>query len=369
MEILAEATRLEARGENICHLEVGEPGQAPAPAVIEVVKKALPDPQKYTNAKGMIKLRELLAVFYQARYSVAVDPDNIIVTMGSSSGFIIAFLSGFEKGATIAVTRPGYPAYLNILDGLGFGVTEIPLDEKNNWRLCADDIEAAYNRKPFAGLLFASPANPTGAAVSREEFEKIVQTCARLNVRLISDEIYHGLEYEMPATCALEFSNDAIVVNSFSKYYCMTGWRVGWLILPDDLIRRAEMLQQNLFISAPSLSQIAAIAALGEQDYSKVQRVQYKKNRDILTAGLKELGFASLQPADGAFYSYVDVSPFTNDSLEFCQTMLRQTGVAATPGADFDRVNGHRYVRFSYAGRQDKIELALKKMAGFLARP
>lgn len=369
MEILAEAKKLEAAGRTVCHLEIGEPFRPPAPRVLEAVAAALPEPQRYTHAKGIIELREALSANHKAHYGVLVDPENIIVTMGSSSGFILSFLASFEKNARIAVTRPGYPAYLNILSGLGFEACEIPLSAERNWHLSGADIERAYNKKPFDGLLFASPANPTGAAVTREALEEIIAVCRKLGVQMISDEIYHGLDYTQTSTSATEFSSDVIVVNSFSKYYCMTGWRVGWMILPPHITRRAEMLQQSLFISAPSLSQIAARAALEEIEYSEQQKVHCAHNRDLLTSGLRSLGMENVTAADGAFYTYVDVSKFTNNSMSFCQEMLQQVGVAITPGADFDRVNGHRYVRFSFAGATETIELALEKMAGFLPRP
>jgi len=369
MEILAETKRLEAAGREVFHLEIGEPYRPPAPRVLEAVAAALPFPQRYTHSKGLLELREALCARYDTQYDVKLDPEQIIVTTGSSAGFVLAFLGAFKKGATIAVTRPGYPAYVNILIGLGFKVCEIELNAKNKWRLTASDIEEAYKRDPFDGLLFASPANPTGAAVKRQELENIVTTCASLGVQMISDEIYHGLDYTQTSASAAEFSSDVIVVNSFSKYYCMTGWRVGWMILPQSLVRRAEMLQQNLYISAPSLSQIAACAALEEIEYSEQQKVHCEQNRGLLTSGLTALGFEGVQPADGAFYTYVDVSRFTNNSVTFCQEMLQETGVAATPGTDFDWVNGHKYVRFSFAGAEAAIVASLEKMAGYLPRP
>lgn len=366
MDILAQAKRLEAQGRTIAHLEIGEPGSPPAPRVLEAVARALPEPQRYTHAKGQIELRQGLDDYYAAQHGVRAGVENIVVTMGSSAGFILAFLSAFAPGARIAISRPGYPAYLNTIDGLGFGVIEIPISADNGWILTGAAIAEAHAREPFEGLLFASPANPTGAAVDRAGLADIVETCRRLNVRLISDEIYHGLDYRAPSVSALELTRDAIVINSFSKYYCMTGWRVGWMVMPEDLIRRAEMLQQNLFISAPSLSQVAARAALGERDYSEVQKAGYARNRHLLNDGLSSLGFGAVRESEGAFYAYVDVSKFTNDSMAFCKQMLDQAGVAAAPGLDFDRVNGHRFARFSYAGTSESIEMALDRMKGFL---
>ncbi len=366
MEILKRAKAIEASGRSVCHLEVGEPGSPPAPRVIEAVARALPEAQGYTNAKGLPELRDGLSQYYQAQHGVRVDADSILCTMGSSAGFIIAFHTAFRPGARIAITRPGYPAYVNTLLGLGFGICEIPLTADSGWKLTGADIAAAYAQTPFDGLLFASPANPTGAAVDRAELADIVDTCKRLGVRLISDEIYHGLDYRAPSVSALELTPDAIIINSFSKYYCMTGWRIGWMVLPDDLVRRAEILQQNLFISAPTLSQIAATVALNERDYSEVQKAAYSRNRSLLNDGLRDLGFDVHGPSDGAFYAYVGISRFSDDSLGFCERLLETAGVAATPGVDFDRVDGQHYVRFSYAGKTETIQMAIDRMRAFL---
>ena len=364
MEINALASDLERAGRSVCHLEVGEPDAPPAPRVREAVRAVHDDPQKYTHFAGLPALREGLRRYYGTQHGVAVAPDSIIATMGSSSGFILAFHGAFAVGSTIAITRPGYPAYVNGLVGMGFEVVEIPVSAANGWRLTAADIEAAFARQRFDGLLIASPANPTGAAFTREQLAEIVAVCAKLGVRFISDEIYHGLDYRGPSVSALELTGDAIVINSFSKYYCMTGWRIGWMVVPGDLLRRTQMLQQNLFISAPTLSQVAAIAALEERDYYEEQKAHYARNRLLLGQGLRELGFG-VADGDGAFYAYADASRFTNDSLSFCRTLLQEAGVAATPGIDFDRTNGSRFVRFSYAGSRASIEQALERMARF----
>lgn len=369
MEILAEAKALEGQGHEICHLEVGEPAMPPAPEVIAATKAVLDAPQGYTHSKGFLELRKAICGYYAAQHDVSLDPERVIVTTGSSAAFVLAFLGAYPPGSTIAVTRPGYPAYLNILEGLGLKPVEIALQAENGWRLSAAEIEAAYKEQPFDGLLFASPANPTGAVVDGAEMAAIVEVCRKLGVQFISDEIYHGLDYHAPSVSALEFGGDAIVINSFSKYYCMTGWRVGWMVLPEALVRRVEILQQNMFISAPTLSQVAAREALSARAYGDVQKERYARNRETLNVGLSALGFEGAGTTDGAFYIYVDASKFTNDSLNFCKRMLREAGVAATPGVDFDRLNGHRFVRFSYAGSEDTMREALKKMAGFLPRP
>jgi aspartate/methionine/tyrosine aminotransferase len=361
------ARRLEAEGRDVLFLEQGQPAAAPAPQVIEAVRAVLDRPQPYTPFAGLPRLREALADYYWRQHRVRVPAERIIATMGSSAGFILSFLSAFPHGARIAVTRPGYPAYLNTLAGLGYRAVEIPVAAEDGWHLTAAELEAAHRREPFAGLLLASPANPTGAALSREQLAEIVATCERLGVRFLSDEIYHGLDYRGPSVSALEFSPRGIVINSFSKYYCMTGWRIGWTVLPEDLLERAEMLQQNLFIAAPTLSQVAGIAALEARDHYEEQKAHYATNRPLLARGLRQLGFG-VEEGDGAFYAYADASRFTNDSLSFCKDMLQTSGVAATPGIDFDRVNGHRFVRFSYAGSRDTMERALERMGKFLAR-
>jgi aspartate/methionine/tyrosine aminotransferase len=366
MEINAQANREEAAGKSVMHLEVGEPGAPPAPAVREAVAAALDAPQRYTHFAGQIELRAALVDYYKVQQGAGVDPDSIVATMGSSSGFILAFLGGFTPGAKIAVTRPGYPAYLNTLDGLGMNAVEIPLTAASGWRLSGEDIERAYRAEPFDGLLFASPANPTGAAVTRAALKEIVEVCRRLGVRLISDEIYHGLDYRGPSVSALEFGDDAIVINSFSKYYCMTGWRIGWMVLPEPALRRTQMLQQNLFISAPTLSQIAARVALGQRAYSEAQKAQYAANRHTVGQWLERQGLGDGHEPDGAFYAYVDRSRYTNDSLSFCQAMVRDAGVATTPGIDFDRVNGNRFVRLSYAGTGAAVEEGLDRIGRFL---
>ncbi|MCD7061111.1 pyridoxal phosphate-dependent aminotransferase [Pelagibacterium xiamenense] len=367
MEILGRAQAREAEGHAVCHLEIGEPGGMPAPAVRAAVKDCIEGPMGYTSAKGMRPLRERLARYYDERHGVAVDPERVVVTMGSSSGFILSFLGAFAPGARIAVTRPGYPAYRNILASLNMQVAEIPVRPEAGWKLTPADIEAAHARAPFEGLLLASPANPTGAVLDADELAAIIACCERLGVRFISDEIYHGLNYTGRDVSALETSASPIIVNSFSKYYCMTGWRIGWLVLPEDLVRQVEMMAQSLFISASSVSQVAALAALEERAYYDGRRDGYAENRLLLARGLERLGFLGAGPSNGAFYAYVDASPFTNDTMDFCIRMLEEAGVAATPGADFDRTDGHNYVRFSYAGTCETINEALGRMERFLA--
>ncbi|MBU1175510.1 MAG: aminotransferase class I/II-fold pyridoxal phosphate-dependent enzyme [Alphaproteobacteria bacterium] len=366
MEILAEAKALEAEGRSIIHLSAGEPGAPPAPEVRAAVRAVLDQPQRYTPAKGISPLRLALSVHYQRQHGVAVDPERIVVTTGSSAGFLLAFLAAIPAGGRIAVTRPGYPAYLNTIYGMGFSPVEIPVFAENGWKLTAEALRAAHEATPFDGLLLASPANPTGAALDRAELDGLADVAVEIGIELISDEIYHGLDYRASSPSALEHTNDAVVINSFSKYHCMTGWRVGWMVLPERLVRKTEMLQQNLFISAPTLSQIAAVAALGATDYAEAQKLAYRRNRDVLAAGLTALGIDGA-PGDGAFYHYAEISRFSNDSMVFARALLRQAGVAAAPGVDFDRIEGHRYMRFCYAGTPGEIDEALERIGRFVA--
>lgn len=366
MEILAEAKALEAEGRSIVHLSAGEPGAPPAPEVRAAVRAVLDTPQRYTPAKGVAPLRLALKAYYARRHGVDLDPERIIVTTGSSAGFLLAFLGAFEPGARIAVTRPGYPAYLNTIYGIGFEPVEIPVAAENGWKLTPEALSAAHAATPFDGLLLASPANPTGAALDRAELTALADLCAELGVLLISDEIYHGLSYAGPSPSVLEHTDAAIVVNSFSKYHCMTGWRIGWMVLPEHLVRKTEMLQQNMFISAPTLSQTAALAALDATEYAEAQRAEYLANRNTLVAGLQRLGFVGAA-GEGAFYHYADIGRFSNDSMAFCKALLREAGVAAAPGVDFDRVEGHRFIRFCYAGTPEDIAESLVRIERFVA--
>lgn len=366
MDILKKARALEARGRTICHLEVGEPGQPPAPRVIEAVARALPQPQGYTNAKGMTELREGLAHYYEQQHGVAVDPELILATMGSSAGFILAFHTAFRPGARIAITRPGYPAYVNTLLGLGFAIAEIPVSAANGWHLTGADIARAHAQNPFDGLLFASPANPTGAVIPRDSLAELLGAAAERGIAVISDEIYHRLCYTGPDCTALSIDPNVVVINSFSKYYCMTGWRVGWMVLPQRLVRQVERLAQSLYISAPEISQAAAVHAFDASEELDAVKRRYEANRELLLDRLPALGMPIAAPMDGAFYAYCDVTRHTNDSMEFARAMLAECHVAATPGRDFDTRQGHRFMRFSYAGSTSQVQAALDRLSGWL---
>ena len=365
MDVLAEANRLKALGKPVISMAVGQPSD-PAPALVrETAAKALVDGRiGYTDALGTGELRSAIAAHYKEHYGLEVPTARIAVTTGSSAAFNLAFLAMFDAGDRVAIAAPGYPAYRNIMKALGLDIVEIELEGAAY--LHAEHLREAHAEKPLKGVLFASPANPTGAVVPADDLEMLVRTAEELGIALISDEIYHRLAYSAPDTTARAFSPDVIVINSFSKYYCMTGWRIGWMVLPEKLVRPIERIQQSLYISAPELSQIAAAQAFRATDELEAVKARYAWNRDLLMQKLPELGFALAAPMDGAFYAYCDVSRLTNDSMEFARAMLADAHVAATPGHDFDPLAGQRFMRFSYAGSHDDMTEALDRLGHWL---
>lgn len=368
MDVLAEANERQERGEDIIHLEVGQPG-TPAPRLVrEAAKRAVDsDLIGYTEATGIPALRARIAQHYMETYDVEIVPERVIVTTGSSAGFVLAFLALFDEGASIALPSPGYPCYRHILRALGLRVTSIETTNQGRWMPNADDVAGLAAREGISGLLLASPANPTGTMLTRDALDALAKTCEQNRLWLISDEIYHGLTYEAPAETALAFSDNAVVINSFSKYFSMTGWRIGWMIVPEPLVRSIERLAQNLYISAPTLSQLAAIAAFDAHDELEAYKSVYQCNRALLLDALLGAGFPDIAPADGAFYLYANVAHLTNDSKSFAAKMLSEIGVAITPGLDFDPVRGNQYVRFSYAGTTDDMAKAAKRIRTWLA--
>ena len=369
MDVMAAAAALESQGRDIVHMEVGQPG-APAPdPVLEAARAALAGGRLgYTEALGIRPLRERIARHYADAYGIELPASRVMVTTGSSAGFNLIFLGGFDPGARIALASPAYPAYRNILAALGLEPVEIAVGADTRWALTAAHIETAHRERPLAGVLVASPANPTGTLVGPEALGALAATCSGLGIRLISDEIYHGLVYEGRAETALRFGEEAVIVNSFSKYYCMTGWRVGWLVLPQDLVRPLERLSQSLYVSVPELSQRAAIAAFDATEELEAVRQGYARSRAFLLERLPALGFDELLPADGAFYVYASVARFTNDSARFASRMLAEAGVAATPGGDFDRERGHLYVRFSFAGTEERVREGVERLETWLGK-
>jgi aspartate/methionine/tyrosine aminotransferase len=369
MDVLRQARRLEQAGRQIIHMELGEPG-APAPLLVrEAAVAALRDGRLgYGEAMGDAVLRERIARHYAEHYGVEVASDRVMVTTGSSGAFLLAFLAGFDAGARVGVVQPGYPAYANILEALGLSLAPIEVGPETRFAPTVELIEAAHRRERLDGLLLMSPANPTGAMIAPAELEKICAFCEDAGVVLVSDEIYHRLEYEGRAETGLRFSRGAIVVNSFSKYYAMTGWRLGWAIAPASLARPMERLQQSLAICAPTLSQRAALAAFDAGEELESIKRGYARSRSLLLRQLPRIGLPLFAPPDGAFYIYADVSHLTTDSVRFCTDMLEEIGVAVTPGVDFDRARGASTLRISYAGPPEEVALGVERLSAWLSR-
>ena len=367
MDLLDRANAYQAEGRDIVHLEAGQPGTAAPRVVREAAKKAIDtDLIGYTEALGMPALRRRISDYYRATYGVGVSPDRVIITTGSSAGFVLSFLGVFDTGARIAMGAPYYPAYPNILKGLGYEPVIVNTDSETGFQVTPDLLTAA--RVDPEGILVASPANPTGSMISPDGLQALIAYCEEQKITFLSDEIYHGITYGQRARSALEFSDDVIVFNSFSKYFSMTGWRIGWLVVPDALIRAIERLSQNFYISVPAISQIAALSAFDALPELDRHVEGYQRNRDKLVTQLPKLGLTDIAPADGAFYLYADISHITNDSLSFCRSMLEDIGVASTPGIDFDRGDRAAKVRFSYAGSLADIESALERLAHWLPK-
>ena len=369
MDVMAAAARIEAAGGHVIHMEVGQPA-APAPRTAIAAAKAALDKADigYTPALGIPALRARISRHYAEAHGVTVEPERIVVTTGSSAGFILAFLSLFEPGDRVAVACPGYPPYRHILTALGCEPVLIEISEATRWSITIDALLAAHRRTPLKGVLVASPANPTGTMMRPDALAELIAAAEGEGIRFISDEIYHGLDYAFPAETAAKFSDNAVIINSFSKYFCMTGWRIGWMIAPDALVRPIERLQQNLAISVPTLSQVAAAAAFDGRDEMEAVKHGYEENRRLLVEGLPQAGLTRFLPVDGAFYLYADVSHFTDDSLDFAKRMLEEAGVAATPGIDFDPVDGKHFVRFCYAGSAADMREAVNRIGRWLHR-
>ena len=368
MDVMRDAAALEAAGRSIIHLEVGQPATGIPRAAAQRVAGILggDDPLGYTLAGGLPALCERIARHYRETYAAEVAADRIFVTTGSSGGFILAFLSAFEAGDRVALAAPGYPAYRHILTSLGVLPELIEVDAATRYQPTVAHLKM-MTRLPD-GLIIGSPANPTGTVIPPDEFRDLVDFCDRHGVRLVSDEIYHGITFGTDATTAVGLSDSAIVVNSFSKYFSMTGWRLGWLVVPPDLKRPMECLAQNLFIAPPAISQQGGLAVFDCRDELEANVARYARNRDVLLRRLPESGFTRFAPADGAFYIYADIAGFSDDAATLCKRMLNQAGVAATPGIDFDPFNGHRFVRFSFAGATADMDEACTRLKTWRAQ-
>src|SRR5919197_496607 len=369
MDVMAAAARIEAACGRVIHMEVGQPAAAPPASAIAASRAALASGRlRYTESLGIATLRARIARYYQESYGVAVDPARVVVTTGSSAAFILAFLALFEPGDRVAVALPGYPPYRHILSALGCEAIAIETTQATRWAITPEMLLAAHRRAPLKGVLVASPANPTGTMMTADALRDLHAAAADAGIRSISDEIYHGLDYAFPADTAARLTDDALIINSFSKYFCMTGWRIGWMVAPEPLVRTIDRLQGNLSISVPTLAQIAAEAAFDGRAEMEAVKHGYEENRRILLDGLPKAGLEKFLPVDGAFYLYADVSRFSDDSFAFAKRMLEEAGVAATPGVDFDPIAGRHFVRFCYAGSAAEMREAVERIGEWLNR-
>jgi aspartate/methionine/tyrosine aminotransferase len=365
MDMVAEASRLEAAGQHIIHMEVGQPGTgAPAAAVAALGAAMADDAMGYTVALGLPALRQGIAKLYQRWYGVDLSPERVIVTSGSSGAFLLAFTALFDAGDRVALGEPGYPSYRQILKALSLQPVGIATSPANRLQPVPADLEGVE----MAGLIVASPGNPSGTMLSKQALGDLIAYADQRGIAFVSDEIYHGLHYGERAHSALEISDDVYVINSFSKYFSMTGWRVGWMVVPEDHIRTIERLAQNMFICAPHAAQIAALAALDCEEELEANRAVYAENRRLMLEGLPKARFDKIAPPDGAFYIYADVSDLTEDSLGFAREILQNAGVAVTPGLDFDPKRGAQTLRFSYARATADIVEGLRRLQEYMAR-
>jgi aspartate/methionine/tyrosine aminotransferase len=366
MDVIAAANARQAvlapGTPHVIRMEVGQPGTGAPAGAVAAAQAALrsSNPLGYTEAFGRVSLRERIVTHIRSWYDLDVPLARVAVTVGASGAFLLAFLAAFDPGDRVALAAPFYPPYVNILTALGMVPEIMEAGPETRFQPSVSMLER-LDPKPD-GLMVASPGNPAGTMLHPDELAAIAQWCDRNGVRLISDEIYHGLNYGSPIATAAAFSPNAIVVNSFSKYFSMTGWRVGWMVLPEDLIRPVECLTQNLFISAPYISQVAAEAAFDCEEELLANIARYRNSRDHLLAALPDAGFPRLSPAEGAFYLFADVGDRTNDSVAFCTRMLNEAGVACSPGVDFDRTRGNRFVRFSYCGPEADMRAAAARL-------
>ena len=373
MDLLEAATRRQRSHGDLVNMVAGQPSTgAPAPVAEEAVRLLRSgDPLGYTPSVGILELREAIAAHHRRTHGIEMDPDDVVTTTGSSGGFLLAFLAAFEPGDKVAMARPGYPCYRNVLTALGCEVVEIATGPETRFQPSVEQVAAISGLK---GLVVASPANPTGTMLLPEELAALARWCEEHGVQLISDEIYHGIEYApldgepRLARSAWETSREAIVFASFSKYFSMTGWRIGWMLVPPRLRRAVDVLTGNFTICPPVLAQRACLAAFSDESYSELDGhvARYAGNRRLVLDGLSSLGITRLAPADGAFYAYADVGHLTDDSMALAHDLLARTGVAVAPGIDFDTVDGGRSIRFSFAGPTSDVEVGLERLAGYL---
>ncbi|MBY6081482.1 pyridoxal phosphate-dependent aminotransferase [Ruegeria arenilitoris] len=364
MDVMEAARRAEEAGRHIIHMEVGQPGTGAPQGALEALAEAMRQgPLGYTVALGLPALRQRIARMYGEWYDVDLNPERVVITPGSSGGFLLAFTALFDSGDRVGIGAPGYPSYRQILRALGLVPVDLPTAPENRLQPVPRDFAGL----DLQGLMVASPANPTGTMLDHVAMGALIEAARGQGASFISDEIYHGLEYEAKAVTALELTDECYVINSFSKYFSMTGWRVGWMVVPEDQVRVVERIAQNMFICAPHASQVAGLAAMDCEDELQGNLAVYRRNRDLMLKGLPEAGFTNIAPPDGAFYVYADVSDLTDDSRAFAAEILDKAGVAVTPGLDFDPVRGHTTLRFSYARSTEDIEQGLERLRSFMA--
>ena len=364
MDVMEAARKAESSGRHIVHMEVGQPGTGAPVAATQALARAMEQgPLGYTVALGLPELRARIAQMYGEWYDVDLNPERIVITPGSSGAFILAFTALFDSGDRVGIGAPGYPSYRQILHALGLAPVDLQTSPDNRLQPVSND----FANSNLQGLLFASPANPTGTMLDRTSMSTLIEGAHAQGASVISDEIYHGIEYEAKAVSALELTDDCYVINSFSKYFSMTGWRVGWMVVPEDHVRVVERIAQNMFICAPHASQVAALAAMNATDELERNMEVYRRNRALMLEGLPKAGFANFAPPDGAFYVYADVSDITSDSRSLAAEILEHAGVAVTPGLDFDPVRGHATLRFSYARSTTDIEEGLARLHRFMS--
>ena len=363
MDVMEAAREAEESGRRIIHMEVGQPGTpAPKQATNSVVESMTNNNLGYTVALGLPELRKRISQLYGEWYNVDINPKRIAITPGSSSAFVASFTSLFDSGDRVGIAAPGYPSYKQILKALDLVPVTIQTIMENRFQPLPQNLP----NNDLSGFLIASPANPTGSMLDYKSLSDLIHISQENNISFISDEIYHGIEYEKKAVTALEITDDCYVINSFSKYFSMTGWRIGWIIVPENHIRQIESIVQNMFICAPHVSQVAAIAAMDAKDELEYNMSVYRENRSLMIEGLAKAGFTEIAPPDGAFYIYADISKFSNNSFKFARDILDEAGIAITPGFDFDAERGNETIRFSYAGTTDDMKEGLSRLYKFM---
>ena len=363
MDVMEAARKAESSGKNIIHMEVGQPGTAAPKLAKDFISKEISKNNLgYTVTLGLPSLRDRISKLYGEWYNLDISSDRIVITTGSSGAFILSFATLFNAGDRVGIASPGYPSYRQILKSQDLLPIDIQTKIENKFQPIPDDIR----NNNLHGILVASPANPTGSMIDKKSLTNLISSAKENNANFISDEIYHGIQYENKPTSALEITNDCYVINSFSKYFSMTGWRIGWMVVPEDHVRQVERLAQNLFICPPHVSQLTALASMDEKEELEQNINVYKKNREILLEELPKAGLKTFSPPDGAFYIYVDISEFSNDSLKFCKDVLNQVGVAITPGLDFDQKRGNSTIRFSYARSTEDIIEGARRIKKFM---